>query len=221
MTTPLTITTLYRSGGEYTAGHVDRLAAQVAITNPEAEFEPLSDMKPWRGLRHSWPHWWGKLELFRGGLFSGLVVYLDLDTDVIGDLNRLVSERFTMLSDFNRPKNPASGVMAWTGDGPIEVYEAAKANPERMARYNTGARWGDQGWIRDYIGPQSTINGTIARFPPHLCVSYKVHCRRTQQVPEGAVVVCYHGKPRPWHTSADWADRIREARATWQPSEPS
>jgi hypothetical protein len=215
MTAPLTITTLYRSGGEYKAGHVDRLAAQVAITNPSASFVVLSDAAPGPGLFHNWPRWWGKLELFRGGLWHGPVVYLDLDTDVIGDLNRLVSERFTMLSDFNRPKNPASGVMAWTGDGPVEVYWPAYHNPERMARYNTGARWGDQGWIRDHI------NEPPERFPPHLCVSYKVHCRRTQQVPEGAVVVCYHGKPRPWHTSAEWADKIKEARARWEPSEPS
>ena len=215
MTAPLTITTLYRSGGEYTAAHVDRLAAQVAITNPKAEFEPLSDMKPWRGLRHSWPHWWGKLELFRGGLWHGPVVYLDLDTDVIGDLNQLVRNSFTMLSDFNRPHMPASGVMAWTGKGPSEVYWAAYHNPERMARYNTGARWGDQGWIRDHI------NEPPERFPPHLCVSYKVHCRRTNTVPPGAVVVCYHGQPRPWHTSAEWSDKIKEARATGRPSAPS
>ena len=204
--TPLTIATVYKSGGEYTAAHVDRLAEQVAITNPGAEFVVLSDALPGPGLLHNWPRWWGKLELFRGGLFSGPVIYLDLDTDVIGPLDSLVSVDFTMLSDFNRPHMPASGVMAWTGDGPSEVYWAAYHNPEAMRRYNTSARWGDQGWIRDHVSKPPS------RFRDGACVSYKVHCRRTQQVPEGAVVVCYHGKPRPWHTSAEWADRIREAR---------
>ncbi len=213
--TPLTIATVYRSGGEYSSAHVDRLAAQVAITNPGAAFVTLSDALPGPGLVHDWPRWWGKLELFRGGIWHGPVVYLDLDTDVIGDLSQLASDSFTMLSDFNRPHMPASGVMAWTGDGPSEVYEAAKANPDAILRYNTSARWGDQGWIRDHI------NEPPERFSPHLCVSYKVHCRKANEVLEGAVAVCYHGQPRPWHTSAEWSDKIKEARARWQPSAPS
>lgn len=202
----LIIATVYRSGSEYTTGHVDRLARQVEETTPGASFRVLSNTPYDLPMRHDWPRWWGKLELFRGGLWDGPVVYLDLDTDVIGDLSALSRDSFTMLSDFLKPHNPASGVMAWSGDGPTEVYDAAAAAPKAMDGYRSGSKWGDQGWIRDHVAMPP------ARFPDELCVSFKVHCRMQNRVPDGAVVVCYHGKPRPWHTEPGWVRQIQAAR---------
>jgi len=205
----LTITTVLRSGGEYTPEHVWRLLTQVQDTTPGARFVCLSDdtAAPQRiPLEHDWPGWWSKIELFRAGLFDGPVIYLDLDTDVLSDLGALTSDRFTMLSDFYRPQNPASGMMAWHGDAPNEVYQRFRRDPESwMAQYRTGRRWGDQGFIRD------SLHQPPERFGPQV-VSYKKHCQPSGAVPEGAAVICYHGNPRPWACDAAWSSTVEQAR---------
>lgn len=197
----LTVATVYKTGGQYTADHVYRLREQVRRVSPDAAFVPLTDADlviPSITLTDGWPGWWSKIELFRPGLWSGHVVYLDLDTDVIGPLEALKRDRFTMLSDFYRPQQPASGVMAWKGAGPQAVYDAFRKSPARfMSAYTTTARWGDQGFIRDHAGE-------IHRFGDEVC-SYKVHCKNG--VPKTANVVAYHGNPKPW----DLTDEQRRA----------
>lgn len=189
------LATVLRSGGDFRAEHVGRLAAMVERHAPGLQMVCLSDQPvpcariP---LRHGWPGWWSKIELFRPGLFLGPVLYLDLDTDIVADPRPLARERFTMLADFYRPERPASGAMAWTGAPPTEIYERFCADPDRhMRECRHRDRWGDQGFIAAQITPD--------RFGPPEIVSYKAHCR--SGVPEDARVVCYHGKPRPWETA--------------------
>src|SRR5690606_11441757 len=62
--------------------------------------------------------WWSKMELFNpdGPLGSEDLFYMDLDTVIVGDLNRLIAavrgrRNLVMLSDFYHPEHPASGVM--------------------------------------------------------------------------------------------------------------
>ncbi|HEY9819112.1 MAG TPA: hypothetical protein V6D20_25365 [Candidatus Obscuribacterales bacterium] len=191
----ITVVTVLKSGGIYLPEHVHRLKAQVGLHQPRARFVCLSDLAldcETIPLKHNYAGWWAKIELFRPGLFSGHVVYLDLDTDVVGSLDPLVRDNFTMLSDFYKPAQPASGVMAWSGDAPENVYDVFKGDPQDwMNRYKTAARWGDQGFIRDFC------NCPIQRFGPEVC-SYKVHVVRGKGIPAGASVVAYHGKPKPW-----------------------
>lgn len=201
------VATVLKTGGEYDASHVERLRAQVT----GAEFVCLSDdstVSERIPLIHGWPGWWSKIELFRPGLFDQPVVYLDLDTEVIGSVERLQRGDFTILSDFYRPHLPASGVMAWTGDAPHAVYEAFSADPQRwMGRYRSTMNWGDQAFIRDHCGLSD-----IPRFGPEVC-SYKVHCKPNQAPPADACVVAFHGKPRPWECGEEWAQALAEARA--------
>lgn len=190
----LTVVTVLKSGGDYLPEHVYRLKNQVDLHQPSARFVCLSDLAldcETIPLKHDYPGWWSKIELFREGLFSGHVIYLDLDTDVVGPLDPLVRTCFTMLSDFYKPHQPASGVMAWIGDAPNSVYETFRTDDQDwMNRYKTSARWGDQGFIRDFC------NCAIQRFGPEVC-SYKVHVRG-KGIPASASVVAYHGKPKPW-----------------------
>ena len=190
---PLTVATVLRSGGEYSTDHVERLRDMVEAHNDEVRFVCLSDVDvPCEriALLHNWKGWWSKIELFRPGLFKGHVIYLDLDTDVLGPIRGLCRHGFTMISDFYNLRNPASGVMAWKDDAPVYVYNRFCERPSVFqAAYTHAARWGDQGFIRDYAGP-------ISRFPDGAVLSYKVHCQ--DGIPEGASVVAYHGKPKPW-----------------------
>ncbi|WP_114094498.1 hypothetical protein [Thalassospira xiamenensis] len=189
----LTVVSVLRSGGQYQPWHVSRLQGQVKAITPAARFVCLSDVAvdcDRIDLLHDWPGWFAKIELFRPGLFAGPVIYLDLDTDVVGDIAPLSVREFTMLSDFYRPELPASGVMGWCDDAPGEVYEAFCADPHgAMARCRHRDCWGDQGFIA------SALNHAPSRFGREV-VSYKVHCLKG--VPDHAAIVAYHGVPKPW-----------------------
>lgn len=200
---PLTVACVLRSGGEYTPEHVQTLAASVALHLPDAAFVCLSDVLvpgvTTRPLLDPWPGWWAKIELFCRGVFAGRVLYLDLDTVVVGDLSDLASYRgpFAMLSDFYAPERPASGVMAWDADGPTPraIWARFVTDPAgHMAAYPCE---GDQGFIRSVTGDSVD---RLQDHAPGQIVSYKVHCERG--VPSGARIVCAHGRPKPW--DAEW-----------------
>lgn len=186
------ILTVLRSGGEYQPEHVERLRAQCAEHAAGAEFFCLSDVTG--TLDHGWPGWWSKMEAFR---VRGPVLYMDLDTSVVGDLAPLLEAAcrhdFVALRDFNpHAREMGSGLMAWRGDMSA-LYWAFRANPEKhMAENSTPRHWGDQGFIE----PRTVGRKHWQEILPGAVVSWKKHCRGG--VPERARVVCFHGKPKPW-----------------------
>lgn len=199
----MTIACVLRSGGEYRPEHVQALAAGVAAHLPDARFVCLSDV-PVLGvrtvpLRYAWPGWWAKLELFRPGVFPGQVLYIDLDSVVVGDLSDLAGYvgPFATLSDFLRPERPASGVMAWDADGAEAraIWEAFVRDPEGHMHACRGG--GDQQFLRSVVGDD--VDRLRALYPGQV-VSYKVHC--ADGVPDGARLVSAHGRPKPW--DAEW-----------------
>lgn len=194
-----TVASVLRSGGEYTPDHVRALRFGVGAHLREPHrFVCLSDVDV-PGVRVSpllapaWPGWWSKIALFSPGRLTGRVLYIDLDSVVVGDLSEIAAYAgpFAMLSDFYRPERPASGVMAWEADCPeaLAVWRAFTRDPAAAMR----TAGGDQGFIREVLGDE------VARlqdaFPGQL-VSFKAHCGAG--VPEGARLVCYHGRPKPW-----------------------
>lgn len=190
------ILTVLRSGGEYRAEHVERLRLQCVEHAPGVEFRCISDVDaPGRiKMRHDWPGWWAKIEIFR---FRGPVLYLDLDTTIRASLTPVLAvarERpFTVIRDFNPgQRDMGSGVMAWSGDM-RRLYRAFASDPGRhMAENNSARWWGDQGFIerrtskRDYW--QEMLPGAL--------VSWKKHCQGG--VPAGARIIAFHGRPKPW-----------------------
>lgn len=191
----MNIACVLKSGPEYGPKRLYAMADTVLAHNPGANIRCLTDcdishpgIEP-VPLKHGWKGWWSKLELFRPGLFDGPTLYLDIDTVVVGSLEGLVADRFTMLPNVYRPGDFGSGCMAWTVP-PVHVYEQFCKRPALyMAQYRTSNKWGDQGFIRDYLGAKPQTFGADFR-------SYKVHCR--SRVPAGTRVVYFHGKPRPW-----------------------
>lgn len=180
-----------RSGGDYNAEYVQRLAAGVAQNlHIPYEFVCLSDLLvpdfEVMPLQSNWPGWWAKLEMFR---LSGPCLYFDLDTIITGDITPLAElckrHPMIMLRDFNyRGKGfeGASGVMGWSGDMSF-----------LFRRYDPSLNYpghGDQGYIAMQCYPAYWQD-----IAPGLILSRKVHKQR-----QGAAVVCYHGKPRPHET---------------------
>jgi len=147
-------------------------------------------------LRHNWPGWWSKIELFRPDVFEEYerVIYLDLDTVLVGNTDGLVSHpcRFAMLHGFRKPERRASGIMVWEGDFSKLYYQMVKQ--ERQILVDEKA-W-DQVFIADnvreyYCEPdlvQDMIDGVV---------SYKNHVRGKGGLPKGTRIVCFHGRPRP------------------------
>lgn len=160
-----------------------------------------------RLLEHDWPGWWAKLELFRPGLFRGRVLYLDLDTSVVGSLDEIASYAgpFAMIDDWVHDWLGASGVMAWE---PGEHTESIYTEFCRMA----------EGAMRSHRGDQNWISGAVEWEPlrelyPGQIVSRWVECEGG--VPPDARIVCWHGTPKPasigWELSGSrehWRERI-------------
>jgi hypothetical protein len=185
--------------------------------------DPAHDYMWGNPLEHDWPGWWSKMEIYR---LPGPVLYFDLDTVIVGDITPLaeavVSEprnSLLMIRDFYR-KNQQTGILGWSGDMRW-LYE--KFKNEWAAR----ARWvplrhgtamhahnqrfgGDAEWLRKMIATGVLMWEYFERHV-HGIMSYKVHVvgnTKTsrlesnhvppEKLPEGARVVCFHGKPRPW-----------------------
>lgn len=195
---PLIVTVL-RSGGEYGPEHVRRLFYQCRQFAPEAGFVCLSDQPlplpiRWIRLQHDWPGWWAKIEAFR---LACPVLYMDLDTSIVGPLDQLLAaveqHEFIALRDFNPgQREMGSGLMAWRGDM-TRIFKAFRAGPDEiMARCSTPRLWGDQGFIETQTEGRAYWQDIL----PGAVVSWKKHCQ--SGVPDGARVVCFHGKPRPW-----------------------
>ena len=185
-----------RSGGEYGPEHVRWLARQVP------GLVCLSDV-PVAGvevvpLRHGWPGWWSKLELFSGAIFGDLMFY-DLDTVVLKPLP--VPTETTVLRDFYYPERMGSGLMYIAQADKSRVWDAWTSDTAGHMRRAGGG--GDQAFLDGLIGSAQKWQDIAPVY------SYKVHCRRG--VPDGAAVVCFHGKPRPWASGATWVPKLNEA----------
>jgi len=130
-----------------------------------------------------------------------------LDTVLCRDLGHLLTAasnmpvgEFRMLRPFNPIRNGrgewASGIMAWHGDFRFLLYDF----DQNFSMYPAA---GDQ----EYIFRALLENGREIKSIQDWAsvVSYKRHCRNG--VPKDADIVCFHGKPRPWETSEEWALR--------------
>lgn len=180
-----------KSGGIYSAGHVALLREQIpenigmlCLTDMPLKI-PNVDTEP---LLHDLPGWWSKIELFRPGIVCEDTVYLDLDTVVCGDVETLFRKDFTVYKDVILNDKMNSSVMAWYSP-PIEVYLKFMINPsETMQVYRRWPKMGDQAFINDTAEYTFYEDGLIR--------SYRKEC--LDGVPDGTVIVAYHGKPKPW-----------------------
>lgn len=179
------VASVLRSGGDYDAEYVQRLASGVADHLHGARFVCFSDVPvpcdriP---LLHDWPGWWAKMELFR---LPGPVLYFDLDTVITGGLSDIADQSgVVLLSDFFQPRLAQSGAMFWSEDESWLYREFTNHADEVMAKYR-----GDGEYIRDMMPGARRWQDLL----PGQIVSRKV--TNTRNADER--VVCFHGQPRP------------------------
>lgn len=210
----ITIACVLKTGGDYDVDYVRRLQVGVAAhLSVPYRFVCLSDVDvPCERipLVHSWPGWWAKMELFK---LRGPVLYLDLDTVIVGSLDQLANHISTlqgsliMLRGFYK-QDRCSGLLGWNGDVSkvfddfYESYAKTATFKQRPnATYMIAGRQqfrGDQEWLREYLkGAGSSLSVTMAQDIMPGIYSYKVHVQRTEKLPQDAKIICFHGRPRP------------------------
>lgn len=150
--------------------------------------------------------WWGKLYLFKRGVFQDgeRVIFLDLDTLIVGSLNDLANYdgEFATLNDFYRPERVGPAVMLWRAGGKAsaiwDAWEAAGKPRNPM---------GDLWWINQLDGGRFAAEADkLQALYPRQFVSFKAHCHPL--MPKGAKVVCFHGQPRPHNCTAEWVQHV-------------
>ncbi len=209
----ITVACVLRSGGLYDASWIEKLKRGVernlslphkfvCLSDVDVPCERIELVKPWRG-------WWSKLELFRRGLFTGPVLYFDLDTVVVGSLDAIASypHHFTMGHEYYRPQLLCSTAMAWNGnfsfirDG-MERHDA-EAITNAYDKLLAGGRIGDQAFIEDCLkGRNVKVDTFRDLFGERSIASYKVH-QCESGPPADAAVVSFHGFPKP-HQLGGW-----------------
>jgi len=221
----LTVACVLRSGGEYEPWHVRALRDGVAEHLPDAHRficvtdTDVGDIEA-RPLRHDWPGWWSKVELWHPDNFTGRVLYFDLDTAIVGDLSDLASYDgpFAMMNDLGHPpggtgdqKWGASGVMAWAATPRLsrDIYETfTRMSESAMAGRE---RAGDQHWI---AGSVSEAWDDLRKLYPGQIQSWKFTAGRNQPLPPQTRVLCWHGTPKPWNPEVGWIKRSDYEEAT-------
>lgn len=146
--------------------------------------------------------WWVKLWMFKRGLFAEgeRLIFLDLDTLVIGELDGLADYRgqFACLRDFYQPDRLGPAIMAWeASDLTASIYDewATLDHP------TTGH--GDLWWLNQLDqGRFAHRCDKLQDLYPGMFVSYKAGC--LPYPPKGAKVVCFHGQPRPHNHPQEW-----------------
>ena len=202
----ITVACVLRSGGPYTPEWVYALKRNLNQYLADYTFRVLSDCSCFgqEGIpfKYNWPGWWSKLELFCPGLFEGPVLYLDLDTLVVGDLSEIATYtgRLAMNSDFFRPQFAQSGVMMWT-PGPLTdaIWQDFCNEPDHMRI----PRRDDGQWLHLYTLASKQLPDRLQDLFPGQLVSYKVEARNGP--PPNARLVCFHGSPKQTDPRSGWA----------------
>lgn len=135
--------------------------------------------------------WWQKISLFAPGLFTGRIMYFDLDVCIIGNIDRLASvqQDFCMIENFGPNKRHAahnSSVMVWTPNTKSEqIY--TKFSPDVTKHLH-----GDQCYDWRVMHPN------IWNYPKSWVVSYKYEkYPQWKHMNKDTSVVVFHGQPKP------------------------
>jgi alpha-N-acetylglucosamine transferase len=155
-------------------------------------------------LTHNWPGWWSKLELFRPGIFKGRVLYIDLDSIIIGDLSPLVDYPGAFViggkqkairkrgKDGIEIAKYKSAVMCFDAGAGERLYK--EFTPDVMKMYRS-----DQDWIA-HIFP------SLHLFPKGWLIKLK-HC--PEGPPESAkIVFCMPDKNNRAVRKYEWVRKI-------------
>ena len=183
------------------------------VTDPTIKVIPLAEDP----LIHSSDRgkWWYKTNLFAEQMWQGRVLYLDLDTVIINNIDKLFDfnlTEFVICQDFNRHGNPNyqvcnSSVMCFDANRYTNFFEMWKNDSTSIVRKHKG----DQDWITELLGGSKVwwpyewvmsfkwevLNGGLERLG-----TQKYKDTETQVSQETSILV-FHGRPNPEDVTDD------------------
>lgn len=148
--------------------------------------------------------WWGKLYLFKKGLFpeGERMVFFDLDTLILKNIDELLEYQGEMagLRDFYVSTRWATGVVLWESGKYSHIWD------EWNAERKTDLELGDMEFINNLD------QGRFVKHLPRLqdLFHYKFHSYKADCHPLPPMmtsVLCFHGKPRP-HEVGGWVKKV-------------
>ena len=196
----LQVILVMKTGGDFSPIHVDRIIRQIkthltvpheifCLTDIPGEYVPGITVLP---LLDNLPGWWSKIEVFR--TFTN-VLYFDLDTTILGDINFLAQFKPNFGALLSKHRNMGSGIMRWYGDF-SGLYKYFKAHSDPIMQYFS--------WEQEYINSWLINNAYkvehIQHHFPGRLMSYKndyLPLIENKSKPKPSIIY-FHGKPRPW-----------------------
>ena len=160
-------------------------------------------------LENSRNKWWYKAHLFNEHNWEGQVLYLDLDTVIVNNLDKFFNHRpteFNICQDFNRHGMPKyhvsnSSVMKFEANSYVRFYRDFVDNKTNIIRKFKG----DQDWLTATLGENKSwwpkewamsykwevLNGGLKRMG-----TQEYNSNETIIDPETSILV-FHGSPNP------------------------
>lgn len=150
--------------------------------------------------------WWGKLYMFKRGLFPDgtRCVFMDLDTIITGSLLDIFKYdgKFAILRDVYFKDQLMSAIMMWeAGEYAGQIWDTWEAAGKPRDKC------GDQWWINVMQDGEFAKNADVLQdLYPSKIVSYKVNCK--PYPPKNTAIVCFHGQPKPDNCLDEWVKQI-------------
>jgi hypothetical protein len=196
-TAPLPFVCVLKSGGAYTARHVEALAANIRRFQPDARIVCLTDLPSMPpgieavALRHGLKGWFSKLEIFALPLQQFL--YLDLDVVVTSRIDVEAAHGLWILRGF-KGRGVNSSVLLVNGSF-RRILDDFLVDPARLTQeYASADKWGDQDFIRD----SGLVTGYVQDVSPNLAGSWRQTLRyRMGRIDDAPSILVFHGKPKP------------------------
>ena len=204
---PLILTVL-KSGGDFGPDYVNKMKNMIKNhIDTDYDFLCLTDDKRMNGndiipLRHRWPGWWSKLEVFRKDIVGDRkAIYFDLDMVIIDNIFPLTCMKnpFTMMRGFKDKDKRNSSIMVWEGNGFSELYETASQSFSEEF-LNQRSNESDQEFIQDRLLSQYAITPGVVQDAVQVS-SFKKDYLKQGALLEDTRIVSFHGKPRPHEIS--------------------
>lgn len=211
------IVLVLRMGGRYGIADVMLILRNIHLTTENVNVYCLTDVfteetrlnhVTFLPLKHNYPGWWSKMELFAPELENlRPFLFLDLDTVVNGSVEPVFppyNQLFYSLEDFYRPGGLASGMMFIPRENEKvkKIWDNWITFPnDHMKRFR-----GDQDFIQETIGKPDHF------FSDEMVTTFKPagKLRTTRPIQP---VVCFHGQPTIWKAAEtiEWiANYIRK-----------
>jgi hypothetical protein len=164
---------------------------------PMVGFSEFDERKPW-----SFGHGWLKLTSFKKELYDlqGRTLFLDLDIVIVDRLDPFFDEPgdFIVIKEWDkRDETGNTSCYLYTIGAHADALEHLKSGyPQSIADVRN-----EQEFITQYLARQ----GKLSYWPDAWCRSFKRHCMRRglagwfaqPQIPKGARIIVFHGKPNP------------------------